>query len=100
MYLTADDVIAATRDTMEATIDYISDKHGGIVPYLQDVRRPLHAAKPLLLRQGICCSCTPLWLWGHGRLLWAFLSLGCWKGRAPKACSSTPSFSPDLALTN
>jgi hypothetical protein len=38
VYLTADDVIAATRDTMEATIDYINEKHGGIVPYLQDVR--------------------------------------------------------------
>ena len=37
VYLTADDVIAATRDTMEDTIDYINEKHGGIVHYLQEV---------------------------------------------------------------
>ena len=38
VYLTADDVIAATRDTMEDTIGYIDDKHGGIVHYLQEVQ--------------------------------------------------------------
>ena len=38
VYLTADDVIAATRDTMEDTIVYINEKHDGIVHYLHEAR--------------------------------------------------------------
>lgn len=37
MYLTSDDVIAATRDTMEETIAYINSKYGGIREYLGDI---------------------------------------------------------------
>jgi hypothetical protein len=44
VYLTADDVIAATRDTMEDTIVYINEKHDGIVHYLHEAR----AAPPCL----------------------------------------------------
>lgn len=37
MYLTADDVIAATRDTMEATLDYLEQKYGHIDVYCREV---------------------------------------------------------------
>ena len=40
VYLTADDVIAATRDTMEATLDYLDQKYGSIDKYCQEVRSP------------------------------------------------------------
>jgi len=38
VYLTSDDVIAATRDTMEETIAFINTKYGGVRDYLSDVR--------------------------------------------------------------
>ena len=38
VYLTADDVIAATRDTMEATLDYLEQKYGHIDVYCREVR--------------------------------------------------------------
>lgn len=38
VYLTADDVIAATRDTMEATLDYLDQKYGSIDKYCQEAR--------------------------------------------------------------
>lgn len=37
VYLTGDEVIAATRDTMEETIKYIMDKYGTVDKYLQTV---------------------------------------------------------------
>lgn len=37
VYLTTDDVIAATRDTMEDTIHYIIDKYGSAAKYLHEV---------------------------------------------------------------
>lgn len=36
-YLTADDVIAATRDTMEDTIAYIKDKYDDARGYMREV---------------------------------------------------------------
>ncbi|KAK9841869.1 hypothetical protein WJX81_008362 [Elliptochloris bilobata] len=36
VYLTADDVIAATRDTMEATLDYLDHKYGDIDHYCRE----------------------------------------------------------------
>ena len=49
VYLTSDDVIAATRDTMEDTIDYISNHYGSAANYLTQV--------PLFHKSGIenCC---------------------------------------------
>lgn len=37
VYLTSDDVIAATRDTMEETIAFINTKYGGVRDYLSDI---------------------------------------------------------------
>ena len=49
VYLTADDVIAATRDTMEATLDYLDQKYGSIDKYCHEAR----SAAPLL---GVLCG--------------------------------------------
>lgn len=38
VYLTTDEVIAATRDTMVDTIAYIRDKYGTAADYLKEVR--------------------------------------------------------------
>jgi hypothetical protein len=45
VYLTADDVIAATRDTMEATLDYLAQKYGDIDNYAREARA-LQARSP------------------------------------------------------
>lgn len=37
VYLTSDDVIAATRDTMEETIQFINSKYGGVRHYLNEI---------------------------------------------------------------
>lgn len=37
VYLTSDAVIAATKDTMEDTIQYIDEKYGGAASYLHEV---------------------------------------------------------------
>ena len=37
VYLTTNDVIAATRDTMEDTITYINEKYGSARRYLKSV---------------------------------------------------------------
>jgi hypothetical protein len=37
VYLTTDDVIAATRDTMDDTIKYLIDKYGSVARYLHEV---------------------------------------------------------------
>ena len=37
VYLTSDDVIAATRDTMEETIAYLKEKYGSAARYLHEV---------------------------------------------------------------
>ena len=64
VYLTGNQVIAATRDTMEDTIAFINDKYGSARRYLKAVsplRRALCAACP-------CCStCLPPTA-VHGRL--------------------------------
>ena len=52
MYLTADDVIAATRDTMEATLDYLEQKYGDIDHYCREVRRP--APLPSVNASSLC----------------------------------------------
>lgn len=37
-YLTTDDVLSATKDTMEQTIQYVLDKYGGAADYMREVR--------------------------------------------------------------
>lgn len=37
VYLTSDDVIAATRDTMEQTINYINEKYDSAAGYMHEV---------------------------------------------------------------
>ena len=38
VYLTSDDVIAATRDTMEDTIAYVNNRFGSAAGYMHEVR--------------------------------------------------------------
>ena len=48
MYLTGDEVIAATKDTMDDTMQYISDKYGSADKYLRSVRPCLfHAVRAI-----------------------------------------------------
>ena len=37
VYLTTDEVIAATKETMEDTITYVKEKYGGAAEYLKEV---------------------------------------------------------------
>jgi len=68
VYLTADDVIAATRDTMEATLDYLAQKYGDIDSYAREARALREIAHQLSGKRGrqpgsrtwgsCLCSCS------------------------------------------
>ena len=48
VYLTSDDVIAATKETMEDTIEYVKEKYGSAADYFKEV---LLIEKPIYLQR-------------------------------------------------
>ena len=73
VYLTSDDVIAATRDTMEDTIDYINTRYGSAADYLTQVlvtgvveqSECCHAFGASSVCQRGCRTCAPSLILGQ-----------------------------------